>query len=464
MPSFRFIISCAVVTGLTGVLTQSIAAQELEIGGSNSNYGTVTLSPGFTPDPHQVSVTSGGKLSVRDMGLGSGCVGYATSRPDFIVHVSSSMDFLRFYGEGEGDTGLIINDPSGTWHCDDDTHSGTNPMVSIANARGGQYDVWVSSYSNDENIRSTLFVTELRSNPSSGGSSSSAERLRIGGNNANFGTVNLNSGFTPDPHVVSITSGGDLDVRAMSLGSGCVGYATGQPDLILNVSGDVDFLRFYNEGDGDTGLIINTPSGDWLCDDDSHTGTNPMVTFENAASGHYDVWVSSYSSEENIRGSLHITELRSYPQNGGGKSSGGRLLPGGSNANYGAVTLSPGFTPDPHDVSMTSGGSLSVNEMGLGSGCVGYATELPDFQVRLTGSSTRLRFYVTGNGDTGLVVNGPSGGWHCNDDSYGGVNPTVTIGGAQEGLYDIWVTSYSADDRLSSVLHITELESNHPDR
>jgi len=75
-----------------------------------------------------------------------------------------------------------------------------------------------------------------------------------------------------------------------------------------------------------------------------------------------------------------------------------------------------------------------------------------------------LRFYVTGNGDTGLVVNDPAGEWHCNDDSYGGVNPTITIGGALKGQYDVWVTSYSSDDRLSGTLHVTELESRHPER
>ncbi len=464
MSTRKSVIGLVAITWLVFGLVGTANAQSLQIGGKDSNYGSVTLTPGFTPDPHSVPVTSGGRLSVRDMNLGSGCVGYATNQPDFIVRVSDEMSFLRFYGEADGDMGLVINDPSGNWHCDDDSHTGTNPMVSLNNAGDGQYDVWISSYSSDENIRGTLYVTELRSNPSGEAGSSSGGQLQIGGGNANFGTVDLSAGFTPDPHVVSMTSGGDMDVRDMNLGVGCVGYATGQPDLILNVAGDVDFLRFYNEGDGDTGLIINTPSGDWECDDDSHTGANPMVTFENARAGHYDVWVSSYSSDDNIRGSLYITELRSNPRDGDGGSSNARLAPGGSSSNYGSITLSPGFSPDPHNVSMTSGGSLNVNTMGLGSGCVGYATETPDFQVHLTGSATRLRFYVTGNGDTGLVVNGPAGEWHCNDDSYGGTNPTVTVGGALQGLYDVWVTSYGSDDRLTSTLHITELESNHPKR
>jgi hypothetical protein len=53
---------------------------------------------------------------------------------------------LRFYNIGGGDTGLVINDASGRWHCDDDSHSGLDPEVNIHGAPSGQYDVWVTSY------------------------------------------------------------------------------------------------------------------------------------------------------------------------------------------------------------------------------------------------------------------------------------------------------------------------------
>lgn len=309
---------CRVAPALTAaaltfaVAAQPLAGQSLAIGGSDSNYGAAKLSAGFSPDPHQVSITSGGSLDVGDMNLGSGCVGYGTRNPDFILNVGAGMSFLRFYNEGNGDTGLVINDPNGRWHCDDDSHTGTNPMVSIENASGGQYDIWVTSYSSDDNIASTLYITELRSNPAG----SSTERLSIGGDDSNFGSVTLSPGFTPDPHEVNITSGGSLSVREMNLGSGCVGYATRTPDFILEFSGASDFLRFYMEGNGDTGLVINGPSGRWHCDDDSHTGTNPMVDITNAEAGQYDIWVSSYSSDENITGTLHITERRSLNTKG----------------------------------------------------------------------------------------------------------------------------------------------------
>lgn len=319
------ILALAAAGGVLLLSAEPAAAQSLQIGGSDSNYGSTRLAAGFTPDPYQISVTSGGSLDVRSMNLGSGCVGYATSRPDFIVHLSSNSSMLRFYIIGGGDTGLVINDSNGRWHCNDDSYGTTDPTVTINNAPQGQYDVWVTSYQSGENISSTLYITELDRHPGSGSSSyssgntSSSGSLTIGGSDAYFGNVTLSPGFMPDPHSVSVTSGGSLDVRAMNLGSGCVGYATSQPDFILHMSGQSGMLRFYVVGDGDTGLVINDGSGRWHCDDDSHGGLDPEVSIYSPPSGQYDVWVTSYQSGESLRGTLYVSELGSEGTKKGGK-------------------------------------------------------------------------------------------------------------------------------------------------
>jgi serine protease Do len=291
-------------------------AQQLAIGGGDSNYGSVSLSPGFTPDPHSVSVISGGDVDVAGLGLGSGCVGYATRQPDFIVKLGGSSSRLRFYHEGDGDTGLVINDPSGSWHCNDDSYGGISPTVDISGASSGQYDVWITSYSSGDNITGTLSITELDRFPGSATGSSSSSSLSAGGTAANYGSVTLSPGFSPDPHTVSVTSGGRLDVAGLNLGSGCVGYATGQPDFIVHLTGQTSLLRFFVNAGGDTGLVVNDPSGTWRCNDDSHGGVNPTVDITNARSGQYDVWITSYSSGDNITGTLHVTELASQRPKG----------------------------------------------------------------------------------------------------------------------------------------------------
>lgn len=306
-----FVATLAALAVTVGV-SQPAEAQGLAIGGSNSNFGSARLSAGFTPDPHTVQITSGGTLNVSGMGLGSGCVGHATRQPDFILHLSGQSSMLRFFNVAAGDTALVINDGSGTWHCNDDSHGGQNPTVSIRNAPAGQYDIWVTSYNSGENLRGTLHITELQNRHpgNSGGSGSSGSGgLSIGGNSSNFGSANIAAGFTPDPRTVTITSGGTLHVNGMGLGAGCVGYATRQPDYIVNLSGQSSMLRFYNVAGGDTALVINDGGGNWHCNDDSHGGQNPTVSIQNAPAGQYDVWVTSYNSGDNIRGTLHITEL-----------------------------------------------------------------------------------------------------------------------------------------------------------
>lgn len=133
--------------------------------------------------------------------------------------------------------------------------------------------------------------------------------LNIGGSTANFGVHRLNGGFMPDPMTVNVVSGGSLSVRNMNLGAGCTGFATANPDVIVQYSNAASFLRFFVRASGDTALVVNDASGRWHCNDDA-VGTNPMVSIENPPSGQYDVWISSYTAGQNLRGTLSVTELR----------------------------------------------------------------------------------------------------------------------------------------------------------
>mgnify|MGYP001816022250 CR=1 FL=1 len=283
-----------------------------------------------------------------------------------------------------------------------------------------------------------------------------AAQLEVG-NGSNFGSAALSPGFAPDPHRIAIVSGGSMDVREMNLGENCVGFATRRPDYTVDLEEPTDRLRFYVEGDGDTGLIIAGPGKRFHCDDDSR-GLNPMVVFEDARAGRYDVWVSSYASGENIASTLHITELA----DASGAGSSGSLAVGGTSSNFGRTSLNAGFTPDPFDVRVTSGGSLRVSGMELGAGCVGFATRTPDYILDYSAGSSMLRFFVEGEGDTALIINAPDGSWHCGDDSFGTFDPTVTFDAPRSGQYDIWVASYSEGSNVSGRLKVTELSSERP--
>ncbi|MBN1954427.1 MAG: SUMF1/EgtB/PvdO family nonheme iron enzyme [Anaerolineae bacterium] len=131
------------------------------------NFGSVELAAGFLPDPYEVPIVSGGAVDVDAMGIGTDCRGYATSAPDYRSFWSGASDELRifFVPETVGDDAtLIVNDPAGSWFCNDD-YSGWDPMVIFENPAEGQYDIWVGSYSAGEYIEGTLYVTELDLGP-----------------------------------------------------------------------------------------------------------------------------------------------------------------------------------------------------------------------------------------------------------------------------------------------------------
>lgn len=125
--------------------------------------------------------------------------------------------------------------------------------------------------------------------------------------------------------------------------------------------------------------------------------------------------------------------------------------------NYGDITLSPGFTPDPHLVSLRAGGN--VNAGNAASGCSGYITNAPDFRLNWSGKgSLNLKISVVSNSDTTLVVNGPNGEWYCDDDSGDETNPLVTLGAAA-GRYEIWIGTYASGDTKPAVLSISEISN-----
>jgi hypothetical protein len=157
----------SVMLALASVLALAggvIAQARLTIGGSSANYGVHRLTQGFLPDPKIIAVTSGGGIDASTLGYGEGCGGFVTAQPDAILHYtrgSGSATMLRFFVGGGGDTTLVVNDPAGGWHCNDDSASGNlNPVVDIANAPAGQYDVWIGSYVATERLRGQLNITE----------------------------------------------------------------------------------------------------------------------------------------------------------------------------------------------------------------------------------------------------------------------------------------------------------------
>lgn len=126
----------------------------------------------------------------------------------------------------------------------------------------------------------------------------------------NYGSVSLRTGFTPDPYIVNVLSGGTIN--AAGIGGACRGFISNAPDFDLYFTGGSSLpLLISVASNADTTLVVRAPDGLWYCDDDSGQGLNPSVRFNNPRSGLYDIWVGTYGNASNQPAQLNISELYS---------------------------------------------------------------------------------------------------------------------------------------------------------
>lgn len=303
-------------------LIQSLVALGVFAGSSSalaqSNFGTMQLSRGFTPDPMVASGTSGGAMAASNMN--SSCTGWISSTPDHILAMNTAFPFLRVFAQSDSDTTLVIQGPNGSVWCNDDTYD-RNPAIENA-FPAGMYKVWIGSYQQGQNASYQLKVTELRTVTPSGSSGSSNNgtvnsgtqtqsaglaALEIRARRGNFRPVKLRSGFPNDPRLLSGSSGGSVDAQA--LGGACRGWVARRPDHLLTLQSAFDFFRIFVNSSSDTTLVVLTPTGQWLCNDDTYE-RNPAVEQNSWAPGKYLVWVGSYQSGEVAPYTIGFTELR----------------------------------------------------------------------------------------------------------------------------------------------------------
>ena len=156
---------------------------------------------------------------------------------------------------------------------------------------------------------------------------------------------------------------------------------------------------------------------------------NPALSFADAASGQYDIWIGSYTSSETIAGSLAVLDESRSGNNASETVSGTARLDLTADPYFGSISLTAGFTPDPHTRRGTGGGTVDVSAASYGNECRGHASAAPDFQLNWSGSSSRLQIYFVAedNSDATLIINTPAGSCLCNDDAPGTLNPGLTF-------------------------------------
>lgn len=266
-----------------------------------SEYGAAELTAGFSPDPYNVAIAAGGATDIYEA-VEQNCFGFTDSAPDFDVTYEAGDFDLYVSATTEGDATLVVNAPDGSWWCDDDSAGNLNPGIRFDAPLSGRYDIWVGTYSEVGYENGTLHISELGF-----GDAYSEDAGLDYSLDANYGSVELEGGFSPDPHVVELIAGGPLAARDAA-DARCRGFVTAAPDYeVIFTPGMLD-LFISVIADEDTTLVINTPSGEWKCNDDN-VALNPGYHFENPEEGVYDIWVGTYREGDGAEARLFISEL-----------------------------------------------------------------------------------------------------------------------------------------------------------
>jgi len=207
-------------------------------------------------------------------------------------------------------------------------------------------------------------------------------------------------------------------------------------------------LYLSAKAENDLVMLVYGPDNEWYFNDDLD-GYNPGIEFESPESGTYMIWVGSYDEAEGS-GLVSISEvLYEEDDDINVDSEGGPDV--GAQPIGGDISLEAGFSPDPYTQSITLSGSYDLSEMGYS----GYVSIEPTFDFYYTPGTYPLTISAESETDTVILINTPGGEWFFSDD-FDGMNPGVVFEDPEDGLYNIWIGTYS-DESGRATLVITEI-------
>jgi serine protease Do len=299
-------------------------------------------------------------------------------------------------------------------------------------------------------------------------------------------TINLAAGFPLDPFFVSVNGGGEVD--ASTLAADCTGFINTDPTVTVNWTGTADLLRAFFVSAHDPVLIIQTPGGHYLCNDDANALLlDPVVRIDHPAAGRYNIWVGSYAANQLLPGVLVLTarpkvnpgtfELgnlirrpkipEELPKLEGVQRGVPALLKVLENLEQAGVTiadLKAGFETVIQKV-MNEGTVPAFEIPGRAGLCNGLVNTAPDYAFDWSGEAEQLRIFFEGDSDATLLVHTPDSLFFCNDDALGlaTLNPLVEIPDPAEGLYSVFVGRVNPAEPLTGDLTVTESSELMPE-
>ena len=137
------------------------AALAVLLGAGAALSQTKSPTPAQQPQaaPQEVPVDAGGDREATS--IRNDCLGWIDfSRPDVDVNYESGQFPLYISAVSQADTTIVVNDPQGNWHCNDD-FEGLNPGIVFQRPLSGNYNIWVGTLSRGPTQRATVRVSEV---------------------------------------------------------------------------------------------------------------------------------------------------------------------------------------------------------------------------------------------------------------------------------------------------------------
>lgn len=294
-------------------------------------------------------------------------------------------------------------------------------------------------------------------------------------------TVDLAAGFPLDPTFLSVNGGGQVDASVIA--DECSGFINVSPVVTLNWTGEAERLSAFFVSDSDSTLVVATPDGQILCNDDAAEHLlDPYLSLENPAAGVYRIWVGSYAKSQLIPGVLVLSarsdvdlgsfDLASFIQRPliaeeapqpVRKAMTETILSKIGNARAKSPALAAGQAPKRQK--LTAKGETPAFEVDLGDAvCNGFVAAAPDYSFQWSGEADALHIWFEGDGDATLLVLTPDQTALCSDDAQPGtnINPLVEISQPAPGQYSVYVGRVHLDQPVTGELVITDSAQPQP--
>jgi heat shock protein HslJ len=294
-----------------------------------------------------------------------------------------------------------------------------------------------------------------------------------------YGTLSMGSEnyLHIDPLMVSVSSGlvEGYGVDAKTLGPGCTGMIPSRPDVVFNWEGyeGINQLRVFFLSQGDPTMVLVTPSGEALCNDDLNPlMLDPFIEIKDPQPGRYAAFIGSFepdmvhpgflvvTTQEYDPVTLDISQL--FPREVDPRTAASETISLDELDLESGSAVQPingglDVTGLPYQQKLTAGGELGIFNLDQSNElCTGFINAAPTFRFDWSGDLEQLVFYYESNADTTINILAPDGNFYCDDDYQGAdnLNPLVSLA-PTAGTYYVWVGSFAPDVMVDGTLSIT---------